>query len=74
MTEHEIVVEVRGPWSLPTSRAFWEGFTPSALAEQVGELRLGTVFLVDADWRPATTTVVQEGTKARVQRTAAGET
>jgi DNA-3-methyladenine glycosylase II len=29
--------EVLGPWSLETSRRFWEGFTPAALAgEPVG--------------------------------------
>ena len=26
--------EVLGPWSLETSRRFWEGFTPAALAGQ----------------------------------------
>jgi DNA-3-methyladenine glycosylase II len=73
MTEHEIVVEVRGPWSLSTSRAFWEGFTPSALAERADDSRLGTVFRVDADWSAATTAVVQEGAKARVAVTGDGD-
>jgi hypothetical protein len=67
MAEHEVVVDVRGPWSLAISRAFWEGFTPSALAEQAGEPALSTIFRVDADWRPAAATVVQEGAEARVR-------
>jgi hypothetical protein len=28
--------EVLGPWSLKTSRRFWEGFTPAALAGEPG--------------------------------------
>lgn len=31
MREHTIEVGVLGPWSLATSRAFWDGFTPAAL-------------------------------------------
>jgi DNA-3-methyladenine glycosylase II len=28
---HTVHVDVRGPWSLATSRTFWEGFSPAAL-------------------------------------------
>jgi len=28
MKHHTIAVEVLGPWSLATSKTFWEGFTP----------------------------------------------
>jgi DNA-3-methyladenine glycosylase II len=34
MARHVTTVAVSGPWSLATSRRFWEGFTPSALADQ----------------------------------------
>lgn len=34
MTRYETDLEVLGPWSLATSRAFWEGFTPAALPAQ----------------------------------------
>jgi DNA-3-methyladenine glycosylase II len=34
MTSHVTTVEVSGPWSLATSRRFWEGFTPAALPGQ----------------------------------------
>jgi DNA-3-methyladenine glycosylase II len=66
MTEHEVVVDVRGPWSLTTSRAFWEGFTPSALPGGDDEQRLRTIFRVEADWSRAEASVRQEGASARV--------
>lgn len=53
-------VEVRGPWSLATSKTFWEGFAPaelSAAAQPDDELR--TVFCAEADWQPVTATVGQ---------------
>ena len=62
-----------GPWSLTTSRAFWEGFTPSALpvrpAQDEEVLRI--VFRVEADWSRAETTVSQHGVAARI--TVSGE-
>ena len=33
MAGHVAEFEVLGPWSLGTSRRFWEGFTPAALAD-----------------------------------------
>ena len=38
--------EVLGPWSLETSRRFWEGFTPAALAGG------HTLAEVSQAWRP----------------------
>jgi DNA-3-methyladenine glycosylase II len=66
MAEYEVVVEVRGPWSLATGRAFWEGFTPSALPGDGDEQWLRTVFRVEADWSRAEASVRQEGASARV--------
>ncbi len=62
-------MKVQGPWSLATSRLFWEGFTPAALpardeAQQDEGLR--TVFRVDADWSRAEATVTQDGTSAEM--------
>jgi len=37
--------EVLGPWSLETSRRFWEGFTPAALAGEPTGPGLCTVFV-----------------------------
>lgn len=63
MTRHTVTPEVHGPWSLQTSRRFWEGFTPSALAEAGGDddEALRTVFRVDADWSAARADVAQHG-------------
>lgn len=58
---------VLGPWSLATSRQFWEGFTPAALAadpEDGDALR--TVFRVDADWSVAAVEVTQDAQIATI--------
>ncbi len=74
MPKHTARKEILGPWSLATSREFWEGFTPSALAgraEQDGVLR--TIFRVDADWSRAEAEVTQEGQAATVTVTGDGD-
>ena len=53
--------EVVGPWSLQTSRRFWEGFTPAALAGDPARPGLRTVFCVEGDWRRAEAQVTQAG-------------
>lgn len=62
----QIDVEVLGPWSLTTSRVFWEGFTPSALPDQVPGPGLRTVFLVEADWSRAEAEVTRTGGTAHI--------
>jgi DNA-3-methyladenine glycosylase II len=57
---------VLGPWSLETSRQFWEGFTPAALAGEPAGPRLRTVFCAEGDWRRAEAEVTQSGDTARV--------
>jgi DNA-3-methyladenine glycosylase II len=69
---HETTVAVRGPWSLATSRAFWEGFAPSALRATDGDA-LRTVFRVERDWSRAAVEVVQQGDEARVVVTGEGD-
>jgi DNA-3-methyladenine glycosylase II len=78
MTSHEVDVEVLGPWSLTTSRRFWEGFSPAALP--AGERRTGTgpevlraVFRVERDWTRAEVEVVQDGGTARIRVTGDGD-
>ena len=78
MPHHETAVEVRGPWSLAMSKAFWEGFTPSALAAESGDDRLRSVFLGDRDWSRAEVEVMQrdavlDGSGARVAVTGDGD-
>jgi len=59
MRRHTVEGEVLGPWSLITSRAFWEGFRPSALADQRAGGGIRTVFRVEADWSRAEVEVTQ---------------
>jgi DNA-3-methyladenine glycosylase II len=68
MAVYTVRLKVRGPWSLGTSRRFWEGFTPSALPEnrRLGDDALRTVFRVDADWSAAAAEVTQDGQAAMV--------
>lgn len=66
MPRHEIDVEVSGPWSLETSKSFWEGFTPAALAPQDEPHTLHTVFRVDGDWSRAEVSVSQRDTCAHL--------
>jgi DNA-3-methyladenine glycosylase II len=70
---HEIDVEVRGPWSLATSRRFWEGFTPAALPGQAAPDGLHTVFRVDRDWSRAEVDVTQRGDTAHLSVTGDGD-
>jgi DNA-3-methyladenine glycosylase II len=73
MTQHTTMHAVAGPWSLATSRAFWEGFAPATLADQGEAAELRTVFLVDDDWSRAAATVRQEGSAARITVTGDGD-
>ena len=66
MAEHSAEFEGLGPWSLQTSRRFWEGFTPAALAGKPAGPGLRTVFCAEGDWRRAEATVTQAGDTARV--------
>lgn len=70
---HEVEVEVLGPWSLATSRAFWEGFAPSALPAQGDAHQLRSVFRTEGDWRRAEVTVSQQDATARVVVTGDGD-
>lgn len=66
-------LEVLGPWSLATSRRFWEGFAPASLTAQERDAKLHTVFLVDADWSRAETWVQQDGDVAHVEVSGPGD-
>jgi DNA-3-methyladenine glycosylase II len=58
--------EVPGPWSLETSRRFWAGFTPAALASGLAGPGLCTVFCAEGDWRRAEVEVTQAGSVAHL--------
>jgi len=73
MAEHVAEFEVLGPWSLETSRGFWEGFTPAALAGQLAGPGLRTVFCAERDWRRAEVEVTQAGDGAHMMVTGDGD-
>jgi DNA-3-methyladenine glycosylase II len=58
---------------LETSRRFWEGFTPAALAGQPGGPGLHTVFCAEGDWRRAEAEVTQAGDTAHLVVTGDGD-
>ncbi len=62
---HRTIVHVRGPWSLATSKRFWEGFSPNALRGQGDDL-LHAAFRVDRDWSRVEVDVQQDGADARL--------
>jgi len=59
MKRHTVDTQVLGPWSLTTSRAFWEGFSPSALDDQSAGDGIRTVFRVETDWSRAEVEITQ---------------
>jgi len=67
MRQHHISVEVVGPWSLATSKLFWEGFAPATLTAQDRVAQLTTVFRVDTDWSRAEVWVRQDGNTALIE-------
>lgn len=71
--DHEITLEVNGPWSLETSKRFWEEFTPAALPADGEPGVLRARFLSEHDWMPVTATVAQEGPAARIRVTGDGD-
>ena len=73
MAEHVAEFEVLGPWSLETSRRFWEGFTPAALAGQPAGPGLRTVFCAEGDWKRAGVEATQAGATARLMVSGEGD-
>lgn len=73
MAQRKVDVEVLGPWSLETSRAFWEGFAPAALPAAGADAALRTVFRVERDWRRAEVVVTQHGGTATVVGSGSGD-
>lgn len=57
---------------MATSRAFWEGFAPSALPQREGEA-LRSTFLVEGEWRRADVSVTQHGATAVLSLSGPGD-
>ncbi|HET8794769.1 MAG TPA: hypothetical protein VFM62_00150 [Arthrobacter sp.] len=66
MKQHKTTIEVLGPWSLATSKTFWEGFAPAALKRRDDQERLRSMFLVESDGSRAEVEVTQQDTTARI--------
>jgi len=73
MRRHAVDAEVLGPWSLITSRAFWEGFSPAALDDQRAGDGIRTVFRVEADWSRAEAQVTQRDNLATISLAGDGD-
>jgi len=73
VASHEVKVEVLGPWSLATSKTFWEGFAPASLPDQGGAQQLHSVFRVEGDWSRAEVAATQRGRMASVVVTGDGD-
>ncbi|MBA2508764.1 MAG: DNA-3-methyladenine glycosylase 2 family protein [Nocardioidaceae bacterium] len=68
-----VEAEVLGPWSLTTSRTFWEGFSPSALNDQQAGDGVRTSFRVEADWSWAEVEVTQRDQVATISLAGGGK-
>ncbi len=66
-------LEISGPWSLRASQRFWEGFTPTAVSPGRNPDVLDASFLSEDDWQPASASVTQEGSTARIEVTGNGD-
>jgi DNA-3-methyladenine glycosylase II len=73
VTLHATTVEVVGPWSLRTSKGFWEGFTPTAIAPDGDPNALHARFVSEHDWTPVTAHVTQHGAAARIELSGDGD-
>ncbi len=73
MRRHTVDAEVLGPWSLTTSRAFWEGLGPSALNDQRAGDGIRTVFQVESDWSRAEVEVTQRDHLATINLAGDGD-
>jgi len=73
MRRHTVDAQVLGPWSLTTSRAFWEGFSPSALDAQRAGDGIHTVFRVEADWSRAEVKVTRRDNLATISLAGDGD-
>ena len=69
----ETLHEVSGPWSMRTSRQFWEGFAPAALPAGGPDDVVQSVFLCDTYWQRVDATVTQQGASARIVVTGPGD-
>ena len=73
MTRLETVHEIVGPWSLATSKRFWESFTPGRLVSKTQTAGIHTAFLCDTDWQRVDAVITQDGPSVRIVVEGPGE-
>ncbi|MBA8793289.1 DNA-3-methyladenine glycosylase II [Friedmanniella endophytica] len=73
MGRHRVETEVRGPWRLDVSRAFWEGFSPNRLRDQDAGSALTMTFRSDTDWSRVEAVVHQQGSSAAIEVSGPGD-
>ena len=73
MASHQLVLAVVGPWSMETSKQFWESFTPTAIPAGHARGVLHARFLSEHDWTPVETTVTQDAQRARIDVSGRGD-
>ena len=73
MAQHTLSVQVLGPWSLRTSKRFWEEFTPTAIAAGGDPDVLSARFMSEHDWTPVSARVTQRGESAQISLSGTGD-
>ena len=73
MAQHTLSVQVLGPWSLRTSKRFWEEFTPTAIAAGGDPDVLSARFMSEHDWTSVSARVTQRGESAQISLSGTGD-
>ena len=73
MSTLEQRVDVLGPWSLQTSKSFWEGFTPAGMSADASDSALRTTFHADGDWHRVDVSVTQRDDRAHLRLEGTGD-
>ena len=73
MVQHALSVPVLGPWSLRTSKRFWEEFTPTAIAAGGDPDVLSARFMSEHDWTSVSARVTQCGESAQISLSGTGD-
>ncbi len=73
MVQHALSVPVLGPWSLRTSKRFWEEFTPTAIAAGGDPDVLSARFMSEHDWTSVSARVTQRGESAQISLSGTGD-
>ncbi|GAA0538943.1 DNA-3-methyladenine glycosylase II [Saccharopolyspora subtropica] len=73
MARYETTIEVAGPWSLRTSKRFWEEFTPTAIAADGDPDVLHARFISERDWTAVSARITHQDATARIELSGDGD-